>query len=237
VSFRINLDQVVKKFDSFFALRSFSEVVKKGDRISILGHNGAGKSTLLNMIATLTRPSSGNIDYEQHGARLNDKVQIRSLLSYLGHEPMLYPDLTGLENLRFVARLNGQPHDDACLLEHLETVGMQKARNRLLRTCSRGMQQRLSIARVLVSRPQLLLLDEPFSGLDSEGLARFSKFFSDSDFSWLLVTHDMEQAWSMANRFWILKRGKLIHSLDRADLSHANFLELAREGTMAGVDQ
>ncbi|MDJ0836067.1 MAG: ABC transporter ATP-binding protein [Acidobacteriota bacterium] len=235
MAFRIQLDNVGKKFDAFHALRGFSETVSDGDRISLLGHNGAGKSTLLNLLATLSPPSSGKISYEVDGKAVDKKPQIRDMLTYLSHEPMLYPDLTGLENLNFVARLHGIRITDEELTALLDKVGMRTARNRLFRTCSRGMQQRLSIARALLPQPQLLLLDEPFSGLDSEGIARFTELFHASDLSWLLVTHDLELAWQMANRFWILKRGKLIHSVRRDDLEHDDYLGLAREATMAGV--
>lgn len=235
MSFRIRLNRLEKKFGEFVALRPFSEEITTGDRISLLGHNGAGKSTLLNIIATLTRASSGETVYERDDVVLEERRRVRGMLTYLSHEPMLYPDLTALENLRFVARLNGLKPGQEELDHLLEEVGMRHHGNRLFRTCSRGMQQRLSIARALLPKPELLLLDEPFSGLDSEGVRRFSDLFLASKLSWLLVTHDLELAWIMADRFWILKRGKLIHSVRKADIDHDTYLKLAKETTMAGV--
>jgi len=235
VTFAIELDRVCKKFDEFWALRDFTERIESGDRISLLGHNGAGKSTLLNMLATLSSVSGGAIRYQREERHLEKKVEIRRLLTYLSHEPMMYPDLNAVEGLRFTARLYGRDISEEEIIELLDRVGMKRARDRLFRTCSRGMQQRLSIARALLPQPELLLLDEPFSGLDTEGVMRFQELFHASDLSWLLVSHDLELAWSMANRFWILHRGRLIHSIRKAELDHEGFIAMARETTMAGV--
>ena len=229
MTLRIELHQINKQFGEFAALRNISGTIQEGDRISLVGHNGAGKSTLLNLIATLTHPSSGKINWYD-GERELDKPQVRSRISYLSHEPMLYPDLDAMENLRFVARIYGISCDDNALLELLDKVGMKNYRTRLFRTCSRGMQQRLSLARALLSDPSLMLLDEPFSGLDTEGVARLKSLFTESTRSWVLVTHDPHQAYELANRFWILRRGKLQHAVARDELDYEQFLALHSPG-------
>ncbi len=228
MALHIELKKITKLFGEFTALRDVSAVIEPGDRISVLGHNGAGKSTLLNLVATLSKPTSGEIFYFDGEQAIKHHLQIRQRLTYLSHEPMLYPDLTAMENLKFVARMYGKPMTDRQFNELLEAVGMARARHRLFRTCSRGMQQRLSLARALLPHPQLLLLDEPFSGLDNDGVARMVKLLDRDHFTWLIVTHDLRMGYEMANRFWIFKRGKLVHSLYKRDLSFEAFLELGR---------
>ena len=226
MSFRIELENVSKRFGEFIALKNVNAEIHQGDRISILGHNGAGKSTLLNIAATLTRPSSGSVRFFDGDKELKNKVEIRKNLTYLSHEPMLYPDLTAAENLRFVARMYGCELDEAALSELLESVGMARSRNRIFRTCSRGMQQRLSLARALLPQPKLLLLDEPFSGLDNEGVSRLTKRLA--GYSWVIVTHDLELGYQMADTFWVFKRGKLVHVLKKEGLDFDEYIKLSR---------
>lgn len=231
----IRLEGIAKHFGEFTAVRSFSEVVHKGDRISVLGHNGAGKSTLLNMVATLSRPTEGEIRYILGEKELKERTDIRKTLTYLSHEPMLYPDLTAAENLRFVAGMYNKELDDDRLAALLEMVGMSFVGDRLFRSCSRGMQQRLAIARALLPEPHLLLLDEPFSGLDSEGTRRLKGLFTKEDLTWLLVTHDLPLAYEMANRFWIMRRGKLVNSVRKEDVTYEAYMAMSQAATTAGV--
>ena len=223
----LELNKVSKRFGEFIALKNLNATVEHGDRICVLGHNGAGKSTLLNLVAGLSKPTSGEIIYRENGQVLKDKHQRRGLLTYLSHEPMLYPDLTALENLRFICRLYGQPDDEASLRKWLEMVGMAGAAERIFRTCSRGMQQRLSLARALIPNPRLLLLDEPFSGLDSGGVERLIQLLEPGPYSWLLVTHDLRLGYQMANRFWIFRRGRLVHDLNKAGLDFEEYLSMS----------
>lgn len=226
MSFTVELETVTKRYGEYTALQRFSEHINAGDRISIIGHNGAGKSTLLNIIAGLTKPNEGNIHYRLHGRPLVEKVLIRSHMSYLSHEPMMYPDLTSLENLQFTARLYGGETSREALMPLLETVGMEHAADRLFRTCSRGMQQRMSLARALLPKPALLLLDEPFSGLDTEGVSRMKSCFQDLDSGWVMVTHHLELGWQTADRFWVMGRSRLLHSVRKEDISFDSYLRL-----------
>ena len=233
--FSIQLKQVGKQFGEFSALRDISQTIVQGDRIAIVGHNGAGKSTLLNLVATLSRPTSGEITYALDGQPLENTARVRALLTYFSHDAMMYPDLTGLENLKFAARMYGKPEDDASLRGLLQKVGMARAGERVFRTCSRGMQQRLSLARALLPEPLFLLLDEPFSGLDEEGVARLKTVFCQAEWSWLMVVHDIGLGYELADRFWILKRGKLEHNLSKSEVGYEDYLALARGTTMEGV--
>jgi len=219
---------LAKQFGEVQALREFSATVRPGDRIAILGHNGAGKSTLLNILATISKPTAGTLIYRLDGLTLSHKKTIRKQLSLLSHECMLYPDLTALENLRFTSRLHGLGLKDDALLEMIETVGMAQARHTVVRNFSRGMVQRLSLARALLPQPNLLLLDEPFSGLDNKGIQRFQSMFNAQDQAWLLVTHFLELAYEVADMFWVLKRGRLAATLIKDGLTYPQFVTTCR---------
>lgn len=228
----IRFHELSKQFGETIALWRVSEAIEPGDRISILGHNGAGKSTLLHMLATLSKPSSGELAFSLAGEPCDDVKQLRDHLSFLSHEPMLYPDLTALENLRFINRLYQRDLSEDALRELLDKVGMADFGDRLFRTCSRGMQQRLSLARALLPQPKLLLLDEPFSGLDRGGVERMKALFADDAMSWVLVTHHLRLGYELANRFWILHRGRLLHSLPKRDLSYEDYIKLCEGSSM-----
>ena len=228
MAFRIELKNVTKQFGEFAALRRVTGEVREGDRIALVGHNGAGKSTLLNLVAGLTRPSEGEVLFFDGEQRLAQKKEVRKRLSYLSHEGMLYPDLTALENLRFTARLYQKNLSEDMLIDLLKSVGMARAKDRLFRTCSRGMQQRLSLARALLPDPRLLLLDEPFAGLDHEGLDRMVRFLDKSSLSWLMVSHDLRLAHEMATKIWIFHKGKLAHQIEKQGLALKDFLALCR---------
>jgi heme exporter protein A len=141
-----------------------------GESLVVLGPNGAGKTTLLRVLATLLRPSGGEVTVL--GCSLpNEAWKLRGRIGYLGHEPLLYRDLSGRENLRFQARLHGQPRAEAeaRIEELLRAVGMERRADERVAELSAGMRQRLSICRCVLHEPELLLLDEPDSNLDAEG--------------------------------------------------------------------
>lgn len=231
MSLRIEIDQLTKQYNEVIALRNFCGTIAEGDRIAILGHNGAGKSTLLNLLATLSKPTSGTLAFLENGQPLTAVQEKRRCLAYLSHEAMLYPDLTALENLRFVARMLGlaDQKTDRDLMANLEMVGIDHAANRLIRTFSRGMRQRTSLARALLANPKLLLLDEPFSGLDYEGVKRLKALFTTRSTSWVMVTHHLALGYELANRIWILGRGKLKHQLKKEDVSLQDYLNLCQQ--------
>ncbi len=233
MAFRIQLTNITKQFGEFTALKNVSGAIGIGDRISVLGHNGAGKSTLLNIAATLSKPTSGEVQFFDGETELKSQIDIRRRLTYLSHEPMLYPDLTSIENLKFTARIYGMELSEDDFTRLLESVGMGRARNRVFRTCSRGMQQRLSMARALIPNPKMLLLDEPFSGLDNDGVARMIKLLD--SYSWVMVTHDLRMAYEMANRFWIFRRGKLAHNISKDGLSFDDFMKLGSVPAMEAL--
>jgi heme exporter protein A len=166
-----------------------------GESLVVLGPNGAGKTTLLRVLATLLRPSGGEV--RVLGCSLPDEAwKLRGRIGYLGHEPLLYRDLSGRENLRFQARLHGIEHADAeaRIAELLRAVGMERRADERVAELSAGMRQRLSICRCVLHQPELLLLDEPDSNLDVEGRELARELISTgSGQTRVVVTHDPER--------------------------------------------
>jgi ABC-type multidrug transport system ATPase subunit len=199
------LDKVSKLFGAFAALRQVSVDFEPGRCYVLLGENGAGKSTLLRILAGLLRPSFGKASvfgsFEPHEARAR--------IGYMSHAPMLYDELTAQENLRYFAALypDRQPGGRACLApaDALRQVGLDPELNRTLGQYSQGMRQRTSLARVLLSVPELLLLDEPFSNMDVESVRQMVALlsgFRQGNRTIILTTHQRELAAPIAD--WVL---------------------------------
>ncbi len=196
----VKLDRVSRLFGSFAALRHVTADLEPGRCYVLLGENGAGKSTLLRILAGLLRPSFGTIRVFGN----LEPQQARARIGYMSHAPMLYDELTAEENLRYFASL--YPGRD-CLppSEALRQVGLDPALRRTVGQYSQGMRQRTSLARVLLSGPELLLLDEPFSNMDIESARQMVELlarFRHSDRTIVLTTHQRELAAPIAD--WVL---------------------------------
>jgi heme exporter protein A len=168
--------------------------VPAGASLVVLGPNGAGKTTLLRILATLLRPSGGEVVVL--GCSLPDEAwKLRGRIGYLGHEPLLYRDLSGRENLRFQARLHGIDSGaaEARIEQLLRAVGMQRRADERVAELSAGMRQRLSICRCVLHEPELLLLDEPDSNLDVEGRELARELIGPGAGTRVVVTHDPER--------------------------------------------
>ena len=194
------LDRVSKLFGSFAALRQVSLDLSPGRCYVLLGENGAGKSTLLRILAGLLRPSHGTV--RVFGA--SEPQQVRARIGYMSHAPMLYDELTAQENLRYFGSLYP---GRACLTpaEALLQVGLDPDLPRTLGQYSQGMRQRTSLARALLSVPELLLLDEPFSNMDVESarqMVRLLAGFRQSSRTIVITTHQRDLAAPIAD--WIL---------------------------------
>jgi heme ABC exporter ATP-binding subunit CcmA len=161
---------VRKTFEFKPVLRGVSLTVPAGATVALLGPNGAGKTTLLRILATLARPSAGAVTIDGLDLR-HDAQAIRHRIGYLGHQPMLYEELTAEENLDFFARMYGVQNCQAQVNAVLERVGLRSKAKDRVRDLSRGQTQRLALARALLHEPSLLLLDEPDAGLDEQGIA------------------------------------------------------------------
>jgi heme exporter protein A len=200
---------IERSFGAARVLRGVDLIVEPGALQLILGPNGAGKTTLLRVLAGLTRPSAGTVQVA--GRSLRDFPELRRDIGLLSHQSLLYDDLTALENLEFTARLYGlgSPRDQA--RRSIEAVGLQDRMHDPVRRYSRGMVQRVAIARALIHEPKILLLDEPFTGLDPSAAERLLELLAErlaANCGVVLVTHSPADAWSLAARVSVLVRGK-----------------------------
>ncbi len=218
----IAVKSLVKTFGLKPVLRGLTLTVPEGEFVAVLGANGAGKTTLLRILATLSQPTAGAVTVAGH-ALPRHAAEVRGLLGMVSHQPMLYGDLTAEENLRFYATLYALPAPHAPrLAEVLEQVGLAKRRHDFVRTFSRGMQQRLAIARAILPNPAVMLFDEPHTGLDQQASTMLDGLLKDvaaRGRTVLMTTHDLPRAHALAQRVVVVARGKIALEARTADLS------------------
>ncbi|MGE4652020.1 MAG: ABC transporter ATP-binding protein [Myxococcota bacterium] len=198
-----------KRFGRSTALRDIDMEVPSGSCLAVLGPNGAGKSTLLRLVAGLARPTTGTLRVD--GLAPTSR-RARARIGYVGHATLLYPMLTAFENLLFAARLYGVAEPAARARHLLEEEGLAAVAARSVGELSRGMAQRVSIARSLVHDPSVVLLDEPFTGLDAgsaDRLARRVRSLRDAGRTLLLVSHDLGRAAEIADTALVLAGGRV----------------------------
>jgi heme exporter protein A len=202
----IELDGLERRFGERVALAGVSVRVEPGQTLAVLGGNGAGKTTLLRVLAGLLRPHGGTARVLDAGLP-GERWKLPGRVGYLGHEPLLYRELSGRENLRYQARLHGV--EAARVEEVLVAVGMERRADDPLRELSRGMVQRLAVARAVLHEPALLLLDEPRASLDPAAAELLEPLIGrPSGRTRVLVSHDVEGALAEADVVLRLKRGR-----------------------------
>jgi heme exporter protein A len=213
-----------------------SFTLPQGAFLSIFGPNGAGKTTLLRVLATLARPSSGTA--RLLGFDLKERPdEIRGHIGFISHKSFLYLDLTAEENLLLAARLYGVENPAKQVSRMLATVELTARRHDPVRSFSRGMTQRLSIARALIHEPRLVFLDEPYSGLDPHAVGILDGLISDvrEGRSFVMVSHDLHKGLELASHVLMLARGRQILFAPRSQLDLADFAERYRETVGMGV--
>jgi heme exporter protein A len=215
---------LAKYFGRFTALRSLTVSIGRGEFISLFGRNGAGKTTFLRIVAGLSRPSSGELRILNPQPLLPPAA--RGLMGYLSHNTALYLDLTALENLRFYAELHGLAHRDSDLESRIEQVGLAGRGHEPVRNYSRGMQQRLAIARAFLHDPQILLLDEPFTGLDQAGTGLLKHYLAGArrdGRTCIMATHDVTLGYELADRMLVIEKGVVALDLPKSSVSLGEF--------------
>ncbi len=225
----IRVQGLAKWFGKFSALRDLRVAVNRGEFIALFGRNGAGKTTFLRILAGLTRASSGNVLIGD-GAGITPG-QARSAIGYLSHNTALYADLTALENLRFYAELHGLPSGDGALERRIENVGLAGRGREPVRNYSRGMQQRLAIARAFLHDPEILLLDEPFTGLDQAGTEFLKSYLSAAHrrgATCLMAIHDPALGYELADRLIVIDKGIAALDSPKPSITLAQFQERYR---------
>ena len=227
----ITVKKLVKRFGLKPVLRGVDFVVQPGEFVALLGPNGAGKTTFLRILASLSRPTLGEVNVA--GYRLpKDAAAVRARLGVVSHLPLLYGDLSAEENLRFYGRMYGISALEQRITEVLEMVGLDTRRRDLVRTFSRGMQQRLAIGRAVLHDPDVMLFDEPYTGLDQDAssmLDEVLKTVAARGRTVVMTSHDLARAEDLATRFDILSRGVIAASAARGEFKNGNLLTFYKE--------
>jgi heme ABC exporter ATP-binding subunit CcmA len=209
----LETERVTKVFGTQYALNGVDLRLEQGDCLVLIGPNGAGKTTLLRCLAGLSRPSAGRVLFR--GQELTTSAgELRRHIGFLSHETLLYDDLTPAENLRFYGRMYDVPRLPERVAELLDGLGLAHRRDDPVRTLSRGMRQRLSLARALIHEPSVVLLDEPYTGLDmqaAESLDAVLRDMASSGQTVLLTTHDLPTAARIGSQLAVLVEGCIVY--------------------------
>ena len=230
----IRCEGLTKAFGTRKAVDDLTFELPQGAFLSVFGPNGAGKTTLLRLLATLARPSAGSVN----GVDLKEEPdRARAAIGLISHNAMLYPDLTAEENLLLYARLYGVPEPERRVVELLDAVGLKHRRLDRVRTFSRGMTQRVSIARALVNDPAVVLLDEPYSGLDPHAIDIFDDLIGRvrDGRTFVMVSHDLEKGFRLADHVLVMARGRAVSFGPKDALDPEEFRALYRSTVGSGV--
>lgn len=232
----IKTKKLSKVFGNRRAVDNVSIEVPQGAFLSIFGPNGAGKTTLLRVLSTLSRATSGSATLM--GVDLKDDPdKARDHIGLISHNSMLYPDLTAEQNLLIYARLYGVENPEARVMELLEAVELKHRRLDVVRTFSRGMTQRLSIARALIHDPGVVFLDEPYSGLDPHAVEIFDGLIEQQreGRTFVMVSHDLQKGFAMCTHALVLAKGKVVAFDEKDAFDFDEFSSLYRSTVGMGV--
>lgn len=224
----IEISDLVKRFGRKKALDGVSIKIYQGDFLTLFGPNGAGKTTLLKTISTIVKPTSGRIYFNSKEVT-DDSIFLREQIGLVSHNPLLYDDLTSYENLMFFARMYGVENAQEKVEELLSKVGLYHRKDDVVRTFSRGMIQRLAIARALIHDPPILLLDEPYTGLDIQAMKILDGLLNelkDGKRTFIMTSHDIAKGFEHASRVAILSSGRIVFDKPKDETDEEEFTEL-----------
>ncbi len=233
----VYIQNLTKSFGNFKALRGINLKLEKGQFLTIFGPNGAGKTTLIKILSTLMKPTSGVIKIAGLDLR-EDGESVRKQIGVISHSTYLYPNLTAYENLKFYGKMYDLQNLPATIERVLEEVGLKDRMHDLVRTYSRGMQQRLSIARAILHDPAVMFLDEPYTGLDlhaAEMLRDLLQTVHTRERTVIMTTHSISQGLEVSDLVGILVRGKLVYlepigKIDTQDFGKTYFYWVEQAG-------
>jgi len=211
----IEIEGIWKYYGDYAALRDIKFNIAEGSSLALLGRNGAGKTTLLRILAGLLKPSRGTVKIGDTDARQESG---RRRIGVLGHSISLYDELSAIENLRFFGRLYGLEDPERRATEWLERTGLDRVRDGLVREFSRGMRQRLAVARAFLHDPEILLFDEPFTALDDRAIAVLQALLSDARArgrTIVMSTHQLKEALELATHVALIQRGQIAFAGER----------------------
>ncbi|WP_053367094.1 ABC transporter ATP-binding protein [Bacillus sp. FJAT-27245] len=215
----IEIKKLTKQADNKMILKGIDLSIRKGETVGILGPNGAGKSTLLKVLATLIKPSSGEVAIGGFDLKKNEG-EIKKLFGYLPHSSLLYEHYSPLENLVFFGKIYGVKNAEERAVQLVKEVGLSFFLNDPVKNFSRGMIQRIAIARAIIHEPDILLLDEPHTGLDQGAIGILNNVIvemREKGATTLMVTHDFKQAAELCDRIIIVKNGKIAEDFKLLD--------------------
>jgi heme exporter protein A len=217
-----------KLFGSFEALEGIDLDIEKGEFFTLFGPNGAGKTTFIKILATLAKPSSGSLTISGFDAK-KEPDKVRRITGVISHDPFLYENLSAFENIKFFGTLYGLGETDERAEEVIGQVGLGKRKHDLVRNFSRGMKQRLAVARAIVHSPGILLLDEPYTGLDQHGAKVFGEMLAllkAQNRTILMTTHNIDEGLDRSDRVGILAGGRIVYDGSGKGINKEDFKKI-----------
>jgi heme exporter protein A len=222
----IEVKGLIKRFGLKNVLAGVNFSAVPGEFVVLLGPNGAGKTTFLRILSSLSRPTLGNVTVAGYSLP-SQAAAVRMRLGVVSHMPLLYGDLTAEENLRFFSKMYNINGMDQRITEVLSLIGLSTRRKDMVRTFSRGMQQRLAIGRAVLHDPEVMLFDEPYTGLDQEASEMLDGVLQNvaaAGRTVVMTSHDLARAEDLGTRFDVLTKGRIGNSIHKNDLGGQNLL-------------
>ncbi|MEA1944513.1 MAG: heme ABC exporter ATP-binding protein CcmA [Euryarchaeota archaeon] len=205
----IRVHNLTKKFGNKTVFTDINFSVKNGDFLTIVGPNGAGKTTLLKIMATLIKATEGTVEIEGFDVKKSPE-KVRDVIGVISHNTYLYSELTAVENLKFFGKMYAVPEIDTRIDDAIEQTGLEHRKHDRVGTFSRGMKQRLAIARAILHQPSVLLLDEPYTGLDQHASASLEdvlRTLAGSGITTIMVSHDLDRGLKLCDHIMIMAAG------------------------------